>query len=44
MTKDSREEVLRFLYAPHLRSTGTTIIIYIQNTRLIVAVIDASVG
>lgn len=45
MTKDSREEVLRFLYAPYLRSMGEQLsFVYIQNTRLIVAVIDASVG
>ena len=42
MTKDSREEVLRFFITPHLRSTGTTII-YLHS-EYIVAVIDASVG
>lgn len=44
MTKGSREEALRSFIAPHLRSMGEQLsFVYIQNTRLIVAVIDASV-
>ncbi len=44
MTKDSREEVLRFC-TPHISEAREQLsFIYIQNTRLIVAVIDASVG
>lgn len=45
MTKDSREEVLRFFCTPHISEAREQLsFIYIQNTRLIVAVIDASVG
>ncbi len=45
MTKGSREEALRSFITPYLRNTGEQLsFVYIQNTRLIVAVIDTSVG
>ena len=44
MTKDSREESFVFL-SPHTSEAREQLsFIYIQNTRFIVAVIDASVG